>query len=69
MVKAKLSSKFQVVIPKSIRQKEHLKSGEEFTVLAKDGIITFIPQHSLKNLRGILKGMKADNLREAKDRL
>ena len=69
MVKSKLSSKYQVVIPKEIRKEANLRIGEELTVVSKDGIINFIPQRPLKKMRGFVKGINTKGLREEKDRI
>lgn len=64
-----LSSKYQLVIPKEIREETGLKSGEKIIILVKDGIINLIPQHMLNKMRGFIKGMKIDFYREEKDRV
>ncbi len=68
MAEATLSSKYQLVIPKEIREETGLKSGEKIIILAKDGIINLIPQHMLKKMRGFLRGMDIKSYREEKDR-
>jgi AbrB family looped-hinge helix DNA binding protein len=68
MAEATLSSKYQLVIPKEIREETGLKSGEKIIILAKDGIINLIPQHIIRKMRGFLKGMKTGSYREEKDR-
>ena len=68
MAEATLSSKYQLVIPKEIREETKLKSGEKIIILAKDGIINLIPQHMLKKMRGFIKGMNTANYREDSER-
>lgn len=68
MAEASLSSKYQLVIPKEIREETGLKSGEKIIFLAKDGIINLIPQRLLKQMRGFIKGIKIADYREDKDR-
>jgi len=68
MVKTRLSSKYQLVIPKEIRKVMGLRVGEDMTVLAKDGVITLVPQQSLKNLKGFLKGFNYKGYRDEEDR-
>ena len=63
-----ISSKFQVVIPKPIREHLHLKPKQKLTIIDKDKMIILIPQTSLDDLRGIAAGIKIDNYREKKDR-
>ncbi len=63
-----ISPKYQVVIPKSIREKLHLKSGQKMTVVAKVGVIYFIPEKPLSFFRGLLKGMDKGGFREDEER-
>jgi AbrB family looped-hinge helix DNA binding protein len=69
MAQAVVSTKYQVVIPKEIRREVGLKTGQIVQILAKNGIITLVPEQPLTSLRGYLKGMKIDSVREKKDRL
>ena len=69
MAEAKLSSKYQLVIPKEIREETGIKSGENILILAKDGIINLIPRHMLKKMRGFIKGIDIRSYREEKDRI
>jgi len=68
MATTTVSPKFQVVIPKEIRNKLHLKSGQKMTVVTKGGVIYFIPEKPLEAFRGFLKGMDTRNIREDEDR-
>ena len=67
MTTVTLSPKFQVVIPKIIREELKLDAGIKLEVMIYDGIIEFIPIRSIKSLRGSLKGMDTTIIRE-KDR-
>ncbi|HAW60477.1 MAG TPA: AbrB family transcriptional regulator [Actinobacteria bacterium] len=69
MPQVTLSSKYQIVVPKEIRKQLHLKGGQKMYVLAKEGVITLIPDRRLEELRGYLKGVDASGTREEKDRL
>jgi AbrB family looped-hinge helix DNA binding protein len=68
MTQAVLSTKYQLVIPREIRQKLHLHSGQRMIFLLKGNVITLVPERSLPELRGIARGIKAGVLREKKDR-
>lgn len=68
MVQATLSSKYQLVIPKAIREETGITPGEKIQIINKNGIINLIPSHLLKDLRGYLKGMDSKNFREEKER-
>jgi AbrB family looped-hinge helix DNA binding protein len=58
MEKVKVSPKFQVVIPRKVREELELKPGQELQIYILDGTIRLHPPRSIKELRGIAKGMK-----------
>jgi AbrB family looped-hinge helix DNA binding protein len=58
MEKVKVSPKFQVVIPKKVREELALRPGQELNIYILDGTIRLHPPRSIKDLRGIAKGMK-----------
>jgi AbrB family looped-hinge helix DNA binding protein len=63
-----ISPKFQIVIPKDIREKLQLKKGQKMVVIAKGGVVHLIPEKPLKFFKGFLKDMNNRDLREDKDR-
>ncbi len=69
MATTTISPKFQVVIPKEVREKLHLAPKQRLQVLEKGGVIILIPEVPLKTLKGALKGMSKTDIREKKDRL
>lgn len=69
MSRSIVSPKYQIVIPKDVRESAGVEVGQEMEVVAKGGVITFVPVRDLESMRGFLKGMKATGLREKKDRL
>ena len=69
METVKVSPKFQVVIPKRVRKELQLKPGQELIVYVFDGSIRLSKPRSIKDLRGIAKGMKwKDDYRDRNDR-
>lgn len=54
MQQAKLSSKFQLSIPKSIRDDMRLRAGQKFTVVARGSVIELIPVKTIKDSKGML---------------
>ena len=54
----KVSPKFQVVIPKKVREELSLEPGQELQVYILDGDIRLHRPRSVKELRGMAKGMK-----------
>jgi AbrB family looped-hinge helix DNA binding protein len=69
MATTTISPKFQIVIPKEVREKLHLVPSQRLQVVEKGGVITLVPEVPLKSLKGVLKGMSKTNVREKKDRL
>lgn len=58
METVKVSPKFQVVIPKRVREILGLKPGEELQIYILDKSIRLHRPRSIKELRGIAKGMQ-----------
>ena len=69
MARTRVSPKFQVVIPKEVRESIDLRVGQEMQVVAKGGVITLVPERPISSLRGFAKGIRTDKLREKKDRM
>ena len=68
MAAVTISPKYQVVIPKEIRQKLGLSPGQKVEAIMYDNRIELIPVRSVKEMRGYLKGIDTRVEREA-DRL
>jgi AbrB family looped-hinge helix DNA binding protein len=58
MAKVKVSPKFQVVIPKKVREELALRPGQELQIYVLDGTIRLHRPRSIKELRGIAKVMR-----------
>lgn len=69
MQTATLSSKYQLAIPKMIRERLHLEAGQKFTVLAKGKVIELVPVNSLDSMRGLLKGADVEAYRDRSERV
>lgn len=69
MATTTISPKFQIVIPKEVRDKLHLSPQQRLQVIEKGGVITLVPEVPLKSLKGVLKGMSKTDIREKKDRM
>ena len=59
-----ISPKFQVVIPKQIRESLKLRPGQKVKAIQYDGRIELIPVVPMKSRRGVLKGIDTDVPRE-----
>ncbi len=58
MASVTVSPKFQVVIPKAVREKYALKPGDKIEMIELDGRIELVPVRPAKALKGFLKGLK-----------
>jgi looped-hinge helix DNA binding domain, AbrB family len=59
-----VSPKFQIVIPKEIRQKLKIRPGQKLQVFQSGNRIEYIIVGSMKDYRGFLKGMDTHIERE-----
>ena len=59
-----VSPKFQVVIPREVREALHLRPGQKMQVVEYAGRIELIPERDIADLRGFLKGINTDFERE-----
>jgi AbrB family looped-hinge helix DNA binding protein len=64
-----VSTKYQVVIPRAVREQLHVKPGQKMRVIAYDDKVILIPVRPIKEARGSLKGIDTDVQREEEDRL
>lgn len=65
MATVTVSPKYQVVIPKRLREALKIRPGQRIQILEYDGRLEFIPLKSIKSLRGSLKGMDTTIERDA----
>ncbi len=64
MAQARISPKYQVVIPKAIREELELKPGQMVQVIAHGDRIEMVPVRSLREMRGFLAGIDTTVERE-----
>jgi len=65
MLSVKVSPKYQVVIPKEIRESLHLIPGQRMQVVQYENRIELIPERDIEELEGFLKGIDTSFEREA----
>lgn len=65
---ATLSSKYQISIPKAVREAQHWEAGQEFAFIPKGGGVLLVPVPKIEDLTGILKGANPHNYRDRSDR-
>ena len=59
-----VSPKYQVVIPKDIREAMGLRPGQKLKVIEYEGRIELIPDRDITELKGFLKGINTEFVRE-----
>jgi AbrB family looped-hinge helix DNA binding protein len=64
-----ISPKFQVVIPKSIREQLKLTPGQKVQAIAYKGRVELVPLRPIGELRGLLQGLDTSFERDHKDRV
>jgi len=63
-----VSPKFQVVIPRRIREKMGLKPGEKLQVIYINDRIELVPIRPMSEMKGFLKGLDPAFERDEEDR-
>ncbi|MDI6715841.1 MAG: AbrB/MazE/SpoVT family DNA-binding domain-containing protein [Actinomycetota bacterium] len=69
MSEVSLSQKYQIVIPKEVRDRLNLKKGQKMQIIVREGLINLVPDRPLKDLRGFIRGMDRSGIREEEERL
>ena len=69
MTSATLSSKFQIVIPREIREEMHFNAGMKLEMIPYGKTLLLVPVLPIEELRELFKGAKIEVEREKKDRL
>lgn len=69
MAVVKLSPKFQIVIPKELREELKLRPGQQLHIFAVGDGLRVVPPRPIKELRGMAKGLKwRDDYRDHTER-
>lgn len=66
---ATISSKFQISVPKKIREQLQIKPGQQFIFIPKGDCLELVPKRNIKDMRGILKGANTKNTRDRGERV
>ena len=68
MVTVTVSPKFQVVIPRQVRERLRIQPGQKLQILQFDNRIELLPLQNIKDMRAFLKGINTETQR-GKDRI
>lgn len=66
---ATLSSKFQISIPKAVRQAHDWQAGQEFVFISRGSGVMLVPVPTRASLAGIAKGGDPSGYRDRTDRV
>jgi AbrB family looped-hinge helix DNA binding protein len=62
-----ISSKYQIVIPREVRERFNLKPGQKIMFIPYQKSIRLVIVPPIEDALGMFKGMNIDNLREEED--
>jgi AbrB family looped-hinge helix DNA binding protein len=65
---ATLSAKFQISIPKVVREAQQWRAGQEFVFIPKGKGVLVMPVPKPEDLRGLARGAKPEGYRDRSDR-
>lgn len=67
MTSVTVSPKFQVVIPKKVRDRLGIRAGQRMVVVPIGQHIMLVPERPIQEARGSLRGMNISDYREEQD--
>ena len=66
---ATISAKFQISVPKKIREQLHIKPGQLFIFVLKGECLELVPKRDIKAMKGVLRGANTKNIRDRGERI
>ena len=64
MLTVTVSPKYQIIIPKLVREKLDIHPGQKLQIISFDGRIEYVLLRKLSEMRGFLKGIDSTIIRE-----
>ena len=65
---ATLSSKFQISIPKAVRERENWQPDQKFAFVPSGNGYSLVAVPTVRKLKGLARGASRDDIRDRKDR-
>ncbi len=63
-----LSSKFQISVPKEVRERQNWKAGQKLVFIPKGSGVMLVPVPKIEDLFGIAEGANPEGYRDRNDR-
>ena len=64
MTQVTVSPKYQIVIPRKIRDSMKIRPGQKLSMVAEERSIRLLPERSIKEMKGFLRGIPGEFERE-----
>lgn len=64
-----VSPKYQIVIPRDVRESMGIRPGQKVEVICDEGTIVVVPVEDIRELRGFAKGLDTTVHRDREDRV
>lgn len=64
MNQVKVSSKFQIVIPREVREAVNIRKGQTVSVVPMGDVIEIVPDRDISEMEGMFPGISLDNIRD-----
>jgi AbrB family looped-hinge helix DNA binding protein len=64
MSEVTVSPKYQIVIPRKIRESMKIRPGQKLIMVAEERSIRLLPERSIKEIRALLRGIPGEFERE-----
>jgi AbrB family looped-hinge helix DNA binding protein len=68
MIQARVSDKYQVVIPEEVRKKFNIRKRQKLTFVTVGNHIELIPDRDIAEMEGAFPGLTSEALRDEEDR-
>ncbi len=64
MTRVKVSAKYQIVIPRKVREALNIRKGQTVSVIPSGGVIEVVPDQELASLKGAFSGVPLTGYRD-----
>jgi AbrB family looped-hinge helix DNA binding protein len=68
MDRVKVSSKYQIVIPRDVRKALRIHKGQMVSIVPIGNVIEVVPDRDISEMEGVFPNLTLDNIRDEADR-